>query len=129
MHSSRMSTAHCNGCFSCQKCPHPLPCMPPVMHTPCHTCPLPHMPPTMHASCHACPLPCTPPRHTHPTTHAPRHACPPAMHAPSHACPHCHACPFLPRSPHPAIQAPPATHIVIFGCYWWLGKESTGRLD
>ena len=65
---------------------HPLPCMPPTMHTaplscmsPCHACPLPRMPP-----CHAHPLPCMSP----PCTPLPR-------------MPPCHACPPLPRTTPP----------------------------
>ena len=60
-----MHTICCGGHLSC---PHPLPCMPPTTHTPCHACPpathtpLPCMP-LCHAClpCHAFPLPCMPP--------------------------------------------------------------------
>ena len=67
--------------FSCHTCPPathaPLPCIPPTMHAPHHTCPLPCTP-----LCHACPLPCTPP----------------AMHDPCHTCPQpCHAHPSVDR--------------------------------
>ena len=34
----------------------PLPCTPPAMHAPCHTCPLTRIPPATHAT----PQPCTP---------------------------------------------------------------------
>ena len=76
-HSLTVSHSICQGC-ACHACP--LPCMPPAIHAPCHTCPCLHAPtippaihaPTMHALCHACPLPHMPPCHAH--SHC--HACP-----------------------------------------------------
>ena len=56
---------------------HPLPYMPPAMHTPCHT----------HPSCHAYPLPHTPPCHAYPLPHTPLSCTPRAMLAPCHAPP------------------------------------------
>ena len=86
-----------NGHLSCHA--RPLPCIPPAMHAPHHTCP-----PATHAPHHY-----TCPHHTC----LPCHACsrphtPPAMHNPCHATPTmpdpCHAC------PHPAMYAPPPPH-------------------
>ena len=91
---------------------HPLPCMPPAMHTPCHACPLPHMPPAMHPHAmhtfppyHACPIPghaWSPTMHAQPPHTHPCHACPPAMHAPL---------PCTPPAMHPSCHAHlPAMH-------------------
>ena len=79
-----MRTVRCSGLLSCHARPHPLPCTPPVIHAPCHTCP---------------PLPCTSPAMHTPVMHAPCHAYPPATYAPCHTHPH-----------PPSMHDPPATH-------------------
>ena len=97
MHSSRMHTVRCSGRISYHT-PHtcPLPCTPPVMHTPCHACP------HMHA-----------PHHAFPPLHTPLPCMPPATHAPNHTCPH-HAHP-LPHMP-PTMHAPHAMHAPCQAC-------------
>ena len=71
LHASVCHSVHGGGGATCHT--HPLPYMPPAMHTPCHTHPpAMHDPchthnPVMHAPCHARPLPCPPP----PATNAP----------------------------------------------------------
>ena len=62
-HFSRMRTVGCmpplsrmSPCHACSHHAFPLPCPPPAMHAPCHTCPPCHAPPAMHTH-----LPCTPP--------------------------------------------------------------------
>ena len=85
MHSSRMRTVRCSGRLFCHACP--LPCTPPVMHTPppCtslpHIPPQPHTPPAMHA-----PLQCPSLPHTPPAIHAPTMYTPLWTEFLTHAC-------------------------------------------
>ena len=94
MHSSRMCTAHCSGCLSCQA--H----LPIATHAPlCQACPTftTHASPLLCMSSFAMNAPIV--------MHPPEHACPPLWHSCLHS-PHTHTLPLPHTHTHPAF----ATH-------------------